>query len=266
VKVINYIAAGLVGALIAGVAVYRLASRMEVVERVREVRVSVPSEPVPGVTADDVARLAREKAELQTKLEEAQAVVVASDGVLNQTKAQLAELRRPMEEDLMSSALKADLKSGEVVVTGGYRLPDGKRLYAFAQPVVETVDGQTVVKIEGRLLALTDDAGRRVGLDNLSTNAANTLQHGEVWVAEEQDEVLALLAAESGTSLITVPQISLKSGASGVIEVGDIKLKVTPTLTGDEGGMNMELRLEQPQVPVLTEPASGPTGESETSR
>jgi glycerol uptake facilitator-like aquaporin len=67
VKVIQYIAAGLVGALVAGVAVYRLAPRVEVVERVREVRVTVPAEPVPGVTPEDVARLTNEKAALQTR-------------------------------------------------------------------------------------------------------------------------------------------------------------------------------------------------------
>jgi hypothetical protein len=258
VKVIQYIAAGLVGALVAGVAVYRLAPRVEVVERVREVRVTVPAEPVPGVTPEDVARLTNEKAALQTRLAEAEASVLLKDGALKQTKEQLAELRRPMEEDIMSSALKAELKSGEVVVTGGYRLPDGKRLYAFAQPLVETVDGEPMVKVEGRLLSLTDEAGKTVGLDNLSTNAANTLQHGEVWVADEQTEVLALLAAENGTSLMTMPRITLKSGASGMLEVGDIKLKVTPTLTGDQGGMNLELRLEQPQVTPVDPPAPAP--------
>jgi hypothetical protein len=267
VKVIQYIAAGVVGALVAGVAVYRLAPRVEVVERVREVRVTVPAEPVPGLTPEDVARLTNEKAALQARLAEAEATVVLKDGALKQTKEQLAELRRPMEEDLMSSALKAELKSGEVVVTGGYRLPDGKRLYAFAQPVVETVDGESVVKIGLRIFKMTDAMGSSVGLDTLSTNAANTLQHGEVWVADEYADVVQKLERKPGMEGVTFSQdMAIVPGTSGIIETDTLKIRVTPTLTGGRDQMAMELRLEQPQKPTVAEQAQAPASQPEISR
>lgn len=220
--------------------------------------VTLAPPPAPGVPAPvrpadtaDLARLTKENADLQAQLDAARASLAEHDTTLTQTKEQLAELRRPLDADILSSALRAELKSGEVVVTGGYRLPDGKRLYAFAKPVVEQVDGQDMIKIEGRYLSLTDDAGKTVGLDSLATNAANTLQHGEVWVPAEEESVFAQLAGTAGTDIVTYPSLSVRPGGSGTISVGDIHLKVTPTLGAEGGGMGLELRLEQPQSPAI---------------
>lgn len=209
--------------------------------------------PVPAETAA-LERLAKENADLQAQLDAARTRLVEHDVTLKQTKEQLAELRRPLDADILSSTLRAELKSGETVVTGGYRLPDGKRLYAFAKPVVEQVDGQDMIKIEGRYLSLTDDAGKAVGLDSLATNAANTLQHGEVWVPAEEESVFDQLTGTAGTDIVTYPSLSVRPGGSGTISVGGIHLKVTPTLAGEGGGLGLELRLEQPQSPPPTIP------------
>ena len=198
--------------------------------------------------ADELTRLAKENAALKEELEAARGKLAGGEEALKRTREQLDELRRPMEADILSSTLRADLKSGEVVVTGGYKLADGRRLYAFATPVIEEVDGAKKVKISARYLTLTDEAGSAAGLDNLSTNAANTLQHGEVWVADEERAVLEKLDKMKGVDVVAAPQVSLRSGSSGLISIGDIQLKVTPTLAGEGDGLGMELRLEQPQV------------------
>ena len=205
--------------------------------------------PSGGVSAEELARLTKENEALKDELAEARGKLVRHDETLKRTREQLDELRRPMEADILSSTLKADLKSGEVVVTGGYKLADGRRLYAFATPVIADVDGVKQVQISASYLTLTDEAGKAAGLENLSTNAANTLQHGEVWVADEERVVMEKLASMSGVEVVAVPRVSLISGGSGLISSGDIQLKVTPTLSGEGDGLGMELRLEQPQVP-----------------
>lgn len=248
-KIVNYILAGLAGAVAAGVAMYHLGGRVEVVERVREVRVTLPAEPEGGAAVEAVVRLTREKAELQTELKDVRETLTAADVTLRQTQEKLAELRRPMDLDIYSTALKAELKSGEVVVTGGYRLPDGKRLYAFAQPVVEMVEGATVVRVTGQFVALNDEAGKGVGLDSLSTNANNTLQHGEVWVKDEQAEVMSRVTGMTGVDVVKMKDIAIVSGDSGVISIGNIRVTVAPVVTDDRGSMTMELRLEQSPVP-----------------
>lgn len=265
-RIYRYILAMGLAAMVASWATYRAVRRADAQAGAVEERPAVGKHPAPAVApaaVAELARLAKENAEMRAALDEAKTRLTERDATLTQTREQLAELRRPMEADILSSALRAELKSGEVVVTGGYRLPDGKRVYAFAQPVVEKVDGVDRVKIQGRLLSLTEESGKAVGLDNLSTNAANTLQHGEVWVADEQQDVLGRLSSDATVDLLTMPNITLKSGGSGLIEVGEIKLRLTPTLVGDQGGMTMELRLEQPQLPAPALPAAPPAAPAE---
>lgn len=264
-KPFNYLLAALLGAGLASLLTWRILAPTPVETPVADapvVRMAPAPAPVPepsaGPTPAEIAQLRADNAALAAQLAEAKARLIERDATLVQTKEQLAELRRPMDADILSSALRAELKSGEVIVTGGYRLPDGRRLYAFAQPVVTQVDGEDRVTIQGRLLSLTEESGKTVGLDNLSTNAANTLQHGEVWVADEQQDVLGKLSADPTADLLTMPGVTVKTGGSTTIEIGDIKLRVTPTLSGSQGGMNMELRLEQPQVPAPVSPPAVP--------
>lgn len=201
----------------------------------------------PAVEAE-LAKVKKENAEMKAALDEAQTRLLDNDAMLKHTEAKLDELRRPMTEDILSSSLRAEMKSGEAIVTGGYRLPDGKRLYAFATPVLEQVDGADSVRIEGRYLAITDAAGAAAGLDGLATNAANTLQHGEVWVADEQKTIIDQLAAAEGTDVLSYPTVSVRPGFSATIEVEGIRLKVTPERSDASDGLNVELRLEQPAV------------------
>jgi hypothetical protein len=251
-KALNYLLAGVIGATIATWVAWRAAEVSSNQPSLPAPTVVRPPTP-PGASPVEFARLQQEKTALDEQLAEVRSQLAERDAVLTQTKASLEELRRPMTADIMSSSLRAELKSGEVVVTGGYKLTNGKRLYALAQPVIEQVDGQTVVKIVSRFLSLTDEAGLAVGMDSIATDAANTLQHGEVWVADEQTAVLAKLNASPDVDLLTYPSITMRPGGSGMIELGDLKLKVTPVISEDGKKMDVEVRLEQPQVPLAEE-------------
>jgi hypothetical protein len=215
--------------------------------------------PAPAAPVVDRTGTETEVAEL-TKAKEALVGELAEvREALARTRENLAELRRPMDADVMSSALRAELKSGEVVVTGGYRLPDGTRLYAFVQPFVErAADGADVVRISSQFRFLEDEVGAAAGLDNLATNAANTLQHGEVWVAEEQREILELIDPIAGVSGMSAPNVTVRPGASSVIELGEMRLKVTPSLAADGESLDFEVRLEQPQA--VAAPGPGAVG------
>lgn len=205
--------------------------------------------------AAELVKLKKENDEMREALDEAQTRLVDSDAMRKHTEAKLDELRRPMTADIMSSSLRAEMKSGEAIVTGGYRLPDGKRLYAFATPVLEQADGAGAVRVESRYLAVTDAAGATAGLDSLATNAGNTLQHGEVWLAEEQREVMGKLVGTEGVDLVVYPSVRVQPGGSAFVEVGGVTLKVTPERADDGDGLNVELRLEQPAV-TQSRPAS----------
>lgn len=253
-KFLHYTFSAVLGAALASWATHRFLALVSEEERAPRV-VYLPAPEVlavggdgPGVAEAWVAELAAAKEALTGELAEVREA-------LARTRENLAELRRPMDADVMSSAVRAELKSGEVVVTGGYRLPDGKRLYAFVQPFVEqATDGAEVVRISSQFRLLADDVGAAVGLDNLATNAANTLQHGEVWMAEEQREILGLIDPIPGVTGMSAPGVTVRSGTSSVIELGEMRLKVTPMLAADGESLDFEVRLEQPQAVGTPEP------------
>lgn len=248
-KFLNHTLAATLGASVAAIAIYQSArpavDTVTPAPVVRSAPVSVAATETDA-GGEERARLARENAELRARLEIAHADLIQQDTQLTHVQAQLAELRRPLVADVLSSTLRAEMKSGEVVVTGGYPLPDGRRLYAFAKPSLEKVDGADGVMIRGHYILLTDEVGKVVGLDNLATNAANTLQHGEVWLAAEEEAVFAKLKNTPGADVVVYPSLFVQPGASGKIQVGDVQLQVTPSLAESEGGLAVELRLEQP--------------------
>jgi hypothetical protein len=249
VKSLNYILAGVVGAFVASFTTYRIFNPSSDGQGAPAIEIQHAAQTSSAAWRATLKRISADNENLEQQLAEMRTKLVEHDAVLTQTKQSLEELRRPMTTDMMSSALRAQLRSGEVVVTGGYKLPNGKRLYAFAQPVVEQVDGKEVVKIASRFLSVTDEVGKSVGLDTIATNAANTIQHGEVWVGDEEASVVAKLTASADTDALTSPSVTVQPGSSGLIELGDLKLKMTPVVAADHANMNFEVRLEQPQVP-----------------
>ena len=215
------------------------------------VRSVIPPAPPPTLDAGRDAELARveaEKRELDVELASTREKLAESEAALAEARENLAVLRRPMEMDLISSTLRANLKSGEVVVTGGYRLPDGTRAYAFVHPVVGQADGRDVVTIGGEIRAVDEATGAAVGLDNLATNADNTMQHGEVWVEDERRVIYEALDHVSAPAAISLPRMTVVPGRTSTIAVGDMSLTVTPTLGADRENLDFEVRLERAKV------------------
>ena|GEM_PF-3057763 len=259
-KLPTHLLAGVTGAALAGLIAYQLfndnapppADPLAIVRPLAAP--PPPPPPAPGPTAADLERAARENADLAAQLAEAREQLARHRTDLAETRASLEELRRPMTADILSSALRAELKSGEAVVTGGYPLADGTRLYAFVRPVVEEQDGETTIRIDSLFRMLDDPAGAAVGLDNLATNAANTLQHGEVWIADELADVLDTLDMIPGTHGLSLPDVNVRPGQNAVIELGELRLKVTPDLAADGETLDFEVRLEQPRPPPTATP------------
>lgn len=252
-NIYKYTLPALIGALIASLVTAQIINKRHAATAGMEPPAATrPAAPVKtdserDSTADELARLMEENAELRAELIAARSVVIEHDAKLKLAAEQLEELRRPMTADILSSTLRAELRSGEVVVTGGYKLADGRRLYAFAKPVIQEIDGTPVAMVHGRYVTVTDEVGKTVGLDSLVTNAANTLQHGEVWVPAEEESVLKQLEATPGTAIRALPSFSVRFGRSGTMSIGETQLKVTPTLADGVDNLGMELRLEQPQ-------------------
>ena len=212
-----------------------------------------PAPAAPSLAEANTAEEAQaENRALTVELAAAREKLTQAEAALAATRENLAVLRRPMETDLISSTLRANLKSGEVVVTGGYRLPDGTRAYAFVQPVVGQTEGRDVVTISGELRTMDEATGAAVGLDNLATNADNTMQHGEVWVEDERRVIYEALDHVSAPAAVSLPQMTVAPGRTSTIAVGEMSLTVTPTLGADRESLDFEVRLEQAKLAAQT--------------
>jgi hypothetical protein len=251
---LKHAATGLVCASLAGLAVHQFTAGPA-----SESAPAAPS-PVPHasalvapVVADSrLAELAAENAALRARLADAETDRTA-------TRDKLAELRRPMTVDLISSTLRATVQPGESVVTGGSVMPNGKRIFAFATPVQDHYQGQEAVKIGTRFIALSDDDAKAIGLDQLATSAANTLQHGEVWANGEMDAAFETMQASKTAKTLSLPTVFVVPGREASVNFGQeagemLQLKVTPSLAPDGKGIELELRMEYDQGPPAPPP------------
>lgn len=268
-NVAKYSACVAAGLLVGGVGVglwTRSAEPQPVVANTPVARVAGTNANTDGLAADK-ARLERENAALREKLAAVRERASTDGEAAVLDRERLEELRRPMSRDVISSTLRAKLKPGESVVTGGALLPggDGRRLFIFGRPEQQTKQGKATVTFQGRIVTLSDEAAKSVGLEGLMTNSANTLQHGEVWAPGEEAAVMERLSAHArtkgGVDVLNSPQITTLSGGEGSILVGDsFRTKVLPVIQAD-GGIDLEMRVEVANVPE-TAGQEKPTGKA----
>ena len=171
-------------------------------------------------------------------------------------------LRRPLDVDMASATLRANLAPGEGVVTGGYRLPDGSRLFAFVE-TDSRVDGG--IGVASRFFSVPEELVQALGLQTLSTAAANTLQHGEVWVRDELDQVAGALEQSPGARLLSAGNTALQPGRPGEMifpaAPGDPPLSLNLNAVFDANN-NLDLELRVESAPVESSEAPAPASEA----
>ncbi len=204
--------------------------------------------PAPPVIRDDaeLARLRAEIKNLRAELETARGSLDKNQETLARTTRELERLRRPLDVDMASATLRANLAPGEGVVTGGYRLPDGTRLFAFVETDARAEGG---IGVESRFFAVPEELVQPLGLQTLSTEAANTLQHGEVWIRDELREITGVLAQMPGARLLASGDTAIQPGQPGELALpsrpGDPPLSLNVNAIYDERrNLDLELRVE----------------------
>ncbi len=210
----------------------------------------------------ELARLRAENARLREQLDAAFATLIETSDSLDATRGALDRLRRPLELDLSSSTLRANLTPGEGVVTGGHRLPDGRRLFAL---VATDARADGAVDVAGRFFAVPEELVSALGLQTLVTEAANTLQHGEVWVRDELESVATRLEQTPSARLLATGGAALRAGEPGEVTLptGTDGPPLTLGVNFDydaRRNLDLELRVESPApAPSETTPDTAPS-------
>lgn len=208
---------------------------------------------------NQITQLSEENESLNEKLRQLRLALEKVQEEEKMLQEQVDDLNKPFEEDILSSTLKTTVGKGEILVTGGYQNADGNFQYAMVEPLMEQLpDGRKAIRIQSRQYSMSPEAMEEFGLDTLSTNARNTLQHGEVWSADELRSLNESLANTRGVDLMTSPQIIVLPGEKAEVMIGEYRMSTTPGILDDGSGFDIELRIEQPRdLEGIAQPVDG---------
>ena len=147
-------------------------------------------------------------------------------GELEKTKGELELLSRPLNEnDVLSAAVNAVVAKGESLVTGGYKLADGRYELTFITPKGVDMTGQSpgsdMIVFEARSI-LADDAFVKLGaLETLATNARNTLQHAEAWSGDDVFNTFKSASEAEGVDMDSLPNVTARPNEPCRVEMMD---------------------------------------------
>lgn len=208
------------------------------------------TENFDNVGASQVASLSEENDRLNEELNQLREALAKAQEEEQMREEQVDELLNPFDEDILSSTLKTTVGKDEVLVTGGYQTADGKFQYAMVEPVLDQLaDGRKAIRMQTRQYAITPELMEELGLDSLSTNAGNTLQHGEIWTAAELKKLNQSIAESKGVELMAAPQMTVLPGSYAKYMFGKYRMSTTAGISADGSGFDIELRIEQPRDP-----------------
>ncbi len=142
-----------------------------------------------------------------------------------------------------TSTVNVLLAPGQSVVTGGWRLPDGKRGVVLVEPSFVSATGDLLngpvsggqVVIQARFVELSDEVMVKAGLDSLKADAKETSGHG-VLDARQAKDMIALLEASQGVNVLSAPRVLTLEGRQAQINVSqtktinDVQVELGPSL------------------------------------
>ncbi|MFC7336579.1 hypothetical protein ACFQY0_05265 [Haloferula chungangensis] len=156
--------------------------------------------------------------------------VGALQNELERTKNELDVLSRPLNEnDVLSAAVNAVVAQGESLVTGGYKLADGRYELTFITPKGVDRSGQSPgtdqIVIEARSMVVDDAFVELSGLETMATNARNTLQHAEAWSGDDVFQTFKSASESEGVDMSSTPTVVSRPNEPFKVEVMDAEGK-----------------------------------------
>ena len=151
------------------------------------------------------------------------------------------EGRWPRDEHMYSSTVRKVIKPDETLLTGGFEIQDGHRVFVTIKPRWTTYEGVRMIKEERRVVHATPEQLKATGLETMITNDENIIQHGEV----RKSDTLERLLEKHGMAITEIPYALRPSISRGGIEYGDYKIWTTPYNQGNtDGDIDMKVEIE----------------------
>jgi transcription elongation GreA/GreB family factor len=177
---------------------------------------------------------------------------------LDSVERQLEQISAPLVEDMASTMFNADIKKGQSLVTGGYQTADGRNQFTILKPtVVRDSNGNELIQIDSKLIAVSPDDTVQSGLNSLATNAKNTLQHAESWEESDVSSTMEKIQNSDGSEYLGEPKVVVAPGREFTIQMisddrNSYTLAGTAELSPNGSGVVLKARIQQKEAPEGT--------------
>jgi hypothetical protein len=159
---------------------------------------------------------------------------------------------------MASTMFNADIKKGQSLVTGGYQTADGRNQFTILKPtVVRDSNGNELIQIDSKLIAVSPDDTVQSGLNSLATNAKNTLQHAESWEESDVSSTMEKIQNSDGSEYLGEPKVVVAPGREFTIQMisddrNSYTLAGTAELSPNGSGVVLKARIQQKEAPEGT--------------
>lgn len=211
---------------------------------------------------DGQAELLRLRGQVSQLRREAQDAKAAAAKAAQQMAAQTPPTAQPTNDlpvEIFTANATANVGWGMAVVTGGWRLPSGKRGFVLLQP---SDAGDSSVLVNSRIVELPENLLASFGLDALKADG-NAGRGNGILSAEQLQDLLKRLEKTEGVEVLMAPRVTTPSGRQAQVQAVDHHalpsgqtyttgqiIEVTPTIAADKQSVELVVgaQLNLPRV------------------
>ena len=167
----------------------------------------------------------------------------------------------PTPSRMLLAPMKALVRDGETLVTGGWTTPQGRRGVVMVSPqiIANAGDSESQITVAFTLLEAPESVFAEAGFGDLLSHAGGIAAQ-QSYGADEATALLQQLESTSGVDLLFAPRVATLDGRQAQITTGGpegtaISLNVIPRIELSDDGAAVEMNLF-----VATETSSTPAG------
>jgi hypothetical protein len=210
------------------------------------------------VDRNDLERLRRDQTELLRLRGEVTALRRASNAASRQTgpgdqgtpESSATPEASPGAARLQAS-VRAEVGTGQTLLTGGWSSEPGKRIFIMATPLIQGENADQV-QITTKVIEVADAALAKVGLDAFTVEGSESSLK-QVLRGDQAEELVRVLRETDGVDLLAQPRITTSDGGQAEIQVipeatgaagqgGGCAINVVPVISGDKTAIDITLQ------------------------
>lgn len=123
------------------------------------------------------------------------------------------------------ATLRASVAWNQSLVTGGWKVADGKRALVFVEPDGQEA-GNNQVTLRTHIVEVPEAVLAQAGLDRLKTDGKQTSAQA-VLAKEQADAIFEMLKSTAGVNVLSAPTVLTLDGRQAQVRVGETKTAPT---------------------------------------